>query len=65
MRIITPGVPPNIEKEVTCERCACRFAYTKSDVKEENEWPYHHYSYVVCPCCREFIYNEYSSLHRF
>lgn len=35
MRIITPGVPPNMEKEVTCKRCACKFAYTQDDVKTE------------------------------
>lgn len=64
MRIITPGVPPNIEKEVTCKRCTCKFAYTQDDVKTETDGPYHS-SYVVCPCCGEFIYNEYSPLHRF
>ena len=35
MRIITPGVPPNMEKEVTCKRCACKFAYTQDDVKQK------------------------------
>lgn len=64
MRIITPGLDPYTEKEVVCKRCNCKFAYTKEDVKHENDGPYCS-SYIVCPCCHIFINNEYSALHRF
>lgn len=50
MRIIKPGREPKKEIEQTCERCGCKFAYTKDDticISLYFATPI----WVVCPCC--------------
>lgn len=59
MRIIKEGKKPLTEKEKTCHRCGCVFAYEKRDIhsdQRDGDW-------VYCPTCKAYIgvkpFNEY------
>lgn len=54
MRIIKRGREPKKEIEQTCERCGCKFAYTKDDTKCASQYNETHI-WVVCPCCQHYI----------
>lgn len=50
-RIISKGVIPNKEKQITCYNCNTVFAFMPEEVK----YDYRDGDYIICPVCTKFI----------